>query len=98
MIHTAHGRYAEARQALATAVSLGARSPEAMAHLADSILRSAPGDASAAESAIRQALRLAPGDAWMLNIAAQIRDRAAANPADPPDPRRLFQLRPPREW
>ncbi len=98
MIHAAHARYAEARQALATAVSLGARSPEAMAHLADSILRAAPGDASAAESAIQQALRLAPGDKWMQNLAAQIRDSATAKPADAPDPRRLFQSRPPREW
>ena len=58
-----------------------------MAHLADSILRAAPGDASAAESAIQQALRLAPGDKWMQSLAAQIRDsadRQAGRCARPP--------------
>ena len=92
MIHAAHARYAEARQALETAISLGARSPEVLAHLADS-LRSQPGHTAEAESAIQRALRLAPGDTWMQNLAAQIR-KGEANAEDRPDPRRLFQARP----
>lgn len=98
LIHAAHAHYAEARQALSTAVSLGARSPEALAHLADSILRSQPTPIAEAQSAIERALRLAPGDAWMLNLAAQIRKDATAKTTEAPDPRRLFQSRPPREW
>jgi Flp pilus assembly protein TadD len=93
-----HERYPEARQALETAATLGARSPEALAHLADAILRTTPTDTGAAASAIQRALRLAPGDAWMQNLAAQIHKGAAPRTDDVPDPRRLFQLRPPKEW
>ena len=105
MIHAAHERYTEARQALETAVSLGAHSPEALSHFADSILRSAPTRTTEAESAIRQALRLAPHDPWIQNLAAQVRKDTAATPGrpaeavgTPSDPRRLFQSRPPRDW
>jgi len=98
MIYAAHARYAEAHQALATAVSLGARSPEALAHLADSNLRTQASDAGEAESAIQRAIRLAPGNPWILSLAAQIRKDASAKTMDAPDPLRLFQSRPPREW
>jgi len=98
LICAAHARYAEAHQALATAVSLGARSPEALAYLADSILRTQASDASEAESAIQRALRLAPGDPWIVNLAAQIRKDKSAKTMETPDPLRLFQSRPPREW
>jgi tetratricopeptide (TPR) repeat protein len=91
MIHASHEYYAEARQALATGVSLGARSPEALAHLADSIRRSQPPDDAAAESAIQRALRLAPADPWIQKL-------AAGKSVDPPDPRRLFESCSPREW
>jgi tetratricopeptide (TPR) repeat protein len=97
MIQAAHSHYAEARQALGTAVSLGARSPEALAHFADSILRSEPGKTGEAQAAIDQALRLTPGDPWVQKLAAAVRQNAAG-PVDSPDPRRLFELRPPREW
>jgi len=97
IIYAAHNNYAEARAALATAVTLGARSPEALAHLADSILHSEPAATSEAQSAIQRALRLAPGDPWMLDLAAQI-DKKPADKMEAPDPRRLFQSRPPKEW
>jgi tetratricopeptide (TPR) repeat protein len=69
MIQAAHAQHAEARQALTTAVSLGARSPEVQAQLADSTRRAAPDRSAEAESSTKDS-----------------------------DPRRLFQLRPPREW
>src|ERR1019366_8847087 len=46
-----HGGFEEARQALETAVSLGARSPETYYYLADSTLRSTPKRIDAAEKA-----------------------------------------------
>jgi tetratricopeptide (TPR) repeat protein len=98
LIFAAHGRHAEARDALRTALSLGARSPEALAHLTDSILRSGSADAGDAASAIHRALRLAPGDPWIRSLAARIGKDAAAKPVEAPDPRRLFETRPPREW
>jgi tetratricopeptide (TPR) repeat protein len=91
LIHASHAQYAEARQALETAVSLGARSPEALAHLADCIRRSTPDRTDDAKSAAQRALRLAPSDPWIQSL-------AAGKPVDPPDARRLFQSRPPREW
>jgi tetratricopeptide (TPR) repeat protein len=103
MIDAAHERYPEARQALTTALSLGARSPEALGHLADSILRCEPASTAEAQSAIERALRLAPGDLWIQNLAAKVGEgsgsKSKVKTADaPPDPRRLFQSRPPREW
>jgi superkiller protein 3 len=91
MIHAAHEQYGAARQALETAVALGARSPEALAHLADCIRRSAPDRTSDAKSAAQRALRLAPGDPWIQSL-------TDGKSPDPPDPRGLFQSRPPREW
>ncbi len=98
MIHAAHARYEEASQALQTAVSLGAHSPETLAHFADSILRAAPTRIPEAESAIQRALRAAPDDPWVQNLAAQLRKTDAVKPVDAPDPRRLFQSRRPRDW
>jgi Flp pilus assembly protein TadD len=97
----AHDRCPEASQALSTAVSLGAHSPEVLGHLADCILRSAPARTEEAESAIKWALRLAPGDPWLQSLTAQIPKKGVtpARPAEAaPDPRRLFQARPPGEW
>ena len=104
MIDAAHEHCLEASQSLSTAVSLGAHSPEVLGHLADCILRSAPARTEEAESAIQRALRFTPNDPWLQGLAAQIRKESVkpAKPAEggstPPDPRRLFQSRPPGEW
>ena len=42
-------------------------------------------------------VRLVPGDPWIQSLAAQ-RRRDAGQPAETPDPRRLFESRPPSEW
>lgn len=98
MIDAARGRYSEAAPALETAVTLGAHSPETLAHLADSILRATPARADAAKSAIQQAARLAPGDAWIQSLAARPGNDAEWKGGEAPDPRRLFESRPPRDW
>jgi tetratricopeptide (TPR) repeat protein len=90
LIFAAHGRHAEARDALQTAVALGARSPETLAHLADSMLRAAP-ESKDAKPIVARASRLAPNDPW-------IRKLAAGEATEAPDARRLFESRPPREW
>lgn len=97
LIHAAYEQYAEAQQALETAISLGAHSPEVLAHFANSILRSAPGRAAEVAPVIERALRGAPEDSWIKSLAEKVRN-PAISPVDPPDPRQLFQSRPPREW
>jgi Flp pilus assembly protein TadD len=67
-----HGRSEEARQAMETAISLGARSPEAFYYLAASSLGSAPKRLDAAEAAIGRALQLAPDDPWIQALAGRI--------------------------
>jgi predicted Zn-dependent protease len=57
---------------LETAVSLGARSPEALFYLADTTIRSAPDRIGDAEAAVREALKLAPEDPWIQTLAGQI--------------------------
>ncbi len=95
-------RFEEARQALETAVALGARSSEAYYYLADCTLRSAPKRIDAAEAAIGQALKLAPHDPWIRSLARRIASRTKEPEPDagdqPPYPRTLFQLKPPRDW
>jgi tetratricopeptide (TPR) repeat protein len=145
-------RFEAARRALETAVSLGAHSPEAWFCLADTTVRSAPDRIGDAETAVREALKLAPDDSWVQTLAGEIayqkgdfkaaaerqqnairlrpdsvrahRDLAQSYTAlgrkqdaqaqmemaqtiekeagkqseDAPDPRRLFQTRPPQEW
>jgi predicted Zn-dependent protease len=66
------GRFEEARRALETAVTLGARSPEVYYCLADFTLRSAPKSIGAAEAAAQQALKLAPEDPWIHSLAGRI--------------------------
>jgi tetratricopeptide (TPR) repeat protein len=61
-----HGGFEEARQALETAVSLGARSPETYYYLADSTLRSTPKRIDAAEKAAGQASALGRNDPTLL--------------------------------
>ncbi len=104
IILAAHRRFEEARQALETAVALGARSPEAYYYLADCTLRSAPKRIDAAQAAIRQALKLAPDDPWIRSLAGRLeqlrtiqRDPSGAE-NEPPYPTRLFLLKPPRDW
>jgi predicted Zn-dependent protease len=67
-----HGSFEEARQALETAISLGARSPETWYYLADSALRSTPKRIDAAEKAAAQALKLAPADPWVQALAGRV--------------------------
>ena len=67
-----HGSFEEARQALETAVSLGARSPETYYYLAGSSLRSTPKRIDAAEKAAGQALELAPADPWIQALAGRV--------------------------
>jgi tetratricopeptide (TPR) repeat protein len=71
ILHT-HQRYEEARQALETAVELGARSPETYFYLADCQLHSGPARKDAAEAAVLQALKLSPGDPWIQSLAGRI--------------------------
>jgi predicted Zn-dependent protease len=70
IILVSHGRYEEARQALETAVALGASSPETYFFLADCTLRA--GRKDDAEPLIRQALKLSPGDPWIQALAGRI--------------------------
>ena len=72
IILAAHRHFEEARRALETAVSLGARSPEAFFYLADTTVRSAPDRIGDAEAAVREALKLAPEDPWIQTLAGQI--------------------------
>ncbi len=75
LILAAHERFDEARRALETAATHGARSAEAWQWLAEATLRSAPDQASAAETAVRQALKLAPGDQAIQDLAGRIAKR-----------------------
>ena len=70
IILATHRHYEEARQALETAVALGARSPETYYFLADCTLRS--GRKDDAETLIKQALKLSPEDPWIQALAGRI--------------------------
>jgi tetratricopeptide (TPR) repeat protein len=72
IILNTHQRFEEARQALATAAALGARRPETYFYLADSELRCGAARKDAAEAAIREALKLSPGDPWVQSLAGRI--------------------------
>jgi tetratricopeptide (TPR) repeat protein len=65
-------RFEDARQAFETAIALGARSADAYSGLAECSLRSSPRRTDAAEAAVRQALKLAPGDPWTQSLAGRI--------------------------
>jgi tetratricopeptide (TPR) repeat protein len=67
-----HGHYEEARQALETAVSLGARSAETYFYLADCTLRAGAGRRDAAEAFIGEALKLSRDDPWIAFLAGRI--------------------------
>jgi Flp pilus assembly protein TadD len=104
IILSSHGQFENARRALETAVTLGARSPEAFYYLADSTMRSAPDRTADVEAAIRNALKLAPEDQWIKALAHQIANRQGdsktpqESPIAAPDPHRLFHTRPPQDW
>ena len=73
IILAAHQKFEEARRALETAAAHGARSPEAWSCLADMTLRSGgTARSDAAEAAVGQALRLAPEDASVQELAGRI--------------------------
>ena len=67
-----HQHFEEALRAIETAIKLGAQFYEAFYFLANSALHSGPSANDAAESAIRQALQLSPGDPWANILAGRI--------------------------
>ncbi len=73
---------AEARQALETAIALGANTPEAFYYEAQAILHSAPEDLESAQKAIARALALTSKDPYIYLLAGKIalerRDYASA--------------------
>jgi len=70
IILATHQHYEEARQALETAVALGASSPETYFFLANCALRA--GRKDAAETLIGQSLRLSSADPWIQALAGRI--------------------------
>ncbi|MGD0772719.1 MAG: tetratricopeptide repeat protein [Candidatus Solibacter sp.] len=90
----AHQRYAEARQALETAVVTGSHSPETYFYLADCEFHSAPPRMDAAEAAVRQALSLAPEDPWIQSLAGRIAFAGGAFPLAVERLRAAIRLRP----
>jgi tetratricopeptide (TPR) repeat protein len=98
IILAAHQQYVPARQALETAVTLGARNPETYYFLADCALRSGEAGKDAAQAHIREALRLAPDDPWVQALAGRIAaerqgqvQRIKPPSDDPPYLARLFE-------
>jgi Flp pilus assembly protein TadD len=89
-----HGNFDQARQALETAVSLGARSAAAYYYLADSTLRSAPNRIDAAATAAAQALKLAPEDPFMLALAGRVALRKGDYAAAVERLRQAIRIRP----
>jgi tetratricopeptide (TPR) repeat protein len=67
-----HGSFEQARQAMETAVSLGARSAQAYYYLADSALRTTPKRIDEAGGAAAQALKLAPSEPWIQDVAGRV--------------------------
>jgi tetratricopeptide (TPR) repeat protein len=98
IIAAAHGRGEEARRIMETAISLGAHSPEAWACLADVTWQSAPERVEDAKHAIAEALKGAPGDGAIQNVARRIeaQDRGSEHP--PIEPASLFFTRLPQDW
>lgn len=107
VVLAAREQFEQARQALETAVALGARSSEAYYCLAEATLHSAPKRAGEAEAAIRQALKLAPNDPWVQSLAGRIAlaikgeqvqaDSMRADNSSSPL-RRLVETKPPQDW
>jgi len=102
MILAAQQRFDEARKALATALSLGAHSPETLYGLAEVSFRSVPQRTDAAEAAIARALKMAPNDVQIKALAGRIgsgKPKAAAVPREElVDPAKLFLIRQPQDW
>jgi tetratricopeptide (TPR) repeat protein len=108
VILAAHRDFEGARQALETAFVLGAHSPEAWFYLADASLGCVPRRMDAAEKAIAQAVKLAPGDARIQSLAARIAAEKNGGAAAQPDPstagadlpymKKLFLEEPPQSW
>jgi tetratricopeptide (TPR) repeat protein len=97
LILAAHQRFDEARRALETAVTHGARSAEAWQWLAEATLRSAPDQTAVAETDIRQALKLAADDPAIQDLADRIAKRQKDFPQES-NALLLFEKKPPRDW
>jgi tetratricopeptide (TPR) repeat protein len=97
MIAATHGPAEQARRLLETAVSLGARSPEVWACLADMTWVSAPDRIDDARRAIAEAVKVAPEDPTIQAVQHRIetKDRNQANVIEPAS---LFFTRLPRDW
>jgi predicted Zn-dependent protease len=98
MIAAAHGHAEEARRIMETAISLGAHSPEAWACLADVTWQSAPGRVEDAKHAIAEALKGAPGDGAIQNVARRIESQERGSEHPPIEPASLFFTRLPQDW
>jgi tetratricopeptide (TPR) repeat protein len=98
LIAAAHGPADEARRLLETAVSLGARSPEVWACLADMTWRSAPDRIGDAKRAIAQALKAAPDDPAIQSVQHRIESQDRNPEKAPIEPASLFFSRLPRDW
>jgi tetratricopeptide (TPR) repeat protein len=98
LIAAAHGPAEQARRLLETAVSLGARSPEVWACLADMTWRSAPDRIEDAKRAIAQALKAAPNDPAIQSVQRRIESRDRNPEKAPIEPASLFFSRLPQDW
>ena len=98
LIAAVHGPAEPARRLLETAVSLGARSPEVWACLADSTWRSAPDRIDDAKRAIAQALKGAPDDPAIQAVERRIETKDRNPENSPIEPASLFFTRLPRDW
>jgi tetratricopeptide (TPR) repeat protein len=94
MILAATRRFEEAQKALETAIALGASDPELYFYLAKSAMNSGSRGQKIAEAAIREALRLAPDDPWIRDLAARVgvlQSKASQLSDDPPYLLRFFR-------
>lgn len=98
LIAAAHGPVEQARRFLETAVSLGSRSPEVWACLADTTWRSAPDHIDDAKRAIARALKAAPDDPVIQAIQHRIETKDRNSKNGPIEPASLFFSRLPRDW
>ncbi len=105
VILTAKQQFEQARQALETAIALGAQSPEAYYCLAEATLYS-PGRIDEAQVAIRKALKLAPDDPRVRSLAGRIASAVEVKQVPPESERaekgstlrRLVATKPPQDW
>ncbi|HYW47226.1 MAG TPA: tetratricopeptide repeat protein [Bryobacteraceae bacterium] len=94
MVLAAGHRFEDAQKALETAIALGASGPEVYFYLAESAVSAGSPDRKAAEAAIQQALRLAPEDPWIQDLASRIGGVKASAPRRTDGPPYLVRLFP----